>query len=96
MEEAEDELADVPSEDQRHFEEEEDYGMVDEVHEVDEVYDEEEQMEEELNHDPSRLNTRDFSEPRLTPDKDMLFNGADMTLRPVKANDMSFTVHSED
>ena len=38
---------------------------------VDEVYDEEEDMEEmeeeELNHDPSRLNTRDFSEPRLTP-----------------------------
>ena len=55
-----------------------------------------EELEEELNHDPSRLNTRDFSEPRLTPDKDMLFNGADMTLRPVKANDMSFTMHSQD
>ena len=76
--------------------------MVDEVHEVDEVYDEEEEqmeeleeLEEELNHDPSRLNTRDFSEPRLTPECSMLFNGADMTLRPVKANDMSYTVNSD-
>ena len=55
-----------------------------------------EELEEELNHDPSRLNTRDFSEPRLTPDRDMLFNGADMTLRPVKANDLNFTLPLDD
>lgn len=40
---------------------------------------------ESMNFEEGVKSTRNFDEPRETPEKEMLINDTDMTLRPVKA-----------